>query len=145
VRLAEFLGTAAAVGRCDRGRYVSVLRESIDKAVHLCTLLHAIVTRTALNGMRLAAAAFVQESTEEDSGASRTRQRRAIHKERKTPKMGEFSTEACGGSTVLQITVFTFRCGHCVMAGNWWRNLGYGGPPYCQRCSEVFRDHIMRQ
>ena len=23
--------------------------------------------------------------------------------------------------------------------------VGYDGPPYCQRCSEVFRDHLMRQ
>ena len=29
--------------------------------------------------------------------------------------------------------------------GRWWRMLGYDGPPYCQRCSEVFRDHLMRQ
>ena len=46
----------------------------------------------------------------------RTRQRRAITRERKCPKMGK-----------------------------WWRNVGYTGPQYCQRCSEVFRDHIMRQ
>ena len=29
--------------------------------------------------------------------------------------------------------------------GRWWRAVGYDGPPYCQRCSEVFRDHLMRQ
>ena len=29
--------------------------------------------------------------------------------------------------------------------GRWWRMVGYDGPPYCQRCSEVFRDHLMRQ
>jgi hypothetical protein len=29
--------------------------------------------------------------------------------------------------------------------GKWWRVYGYGGEAYCQRCSEVFRDHIMRQ
>ena len=29
--------------------------------------------------------------------------------------------------------------------GRWWRAAGYDGPPYCQRCSEVFRDHLMRQ
>ena len=29
--------------------------------------------------------------------------------------------------------------------GRWWRQLGYNGPKYCQRCSEVFRDHIQRQ
>jgi hypothetical protein len=29
--------------------------------------------------------------------------------------------------------------------GRWWRQYGYAGPRYCQRCSEVFRDHIMRQ
>ena len=29
--------------------------------------------------------------------------------------------------------------------GRWWRMVGYNGPPYCQRCSEVFRDHLMRQ
>lgn len=29
--------------------------------------------------------------------------------------------------------------------GRWWQTLGYGGPAYCQRCSEVFRDHIIRQ
>jgi hypothetical protein len=28
--------------------------------------------------------------------------------------------------------------------GMWWKKYGYGGPPYCQRCSEVFRDHIIR-
>ena len=27
----------------------------------------------------------------------------------------------------------------------WWKSYGYNGPKYCQRCSEVFRDHIMRQ
>ena len=48
----------------------------------------------------------------------RTRQRRVIEssRKRKTPKMGR-----------------------------WWRQFGYDGPKYCQRCSEVFRDHIMRQ
>ena len=29
--------------------------------------------------------------------------------------------------------------------GNWWRGYGYAGAPYCQRCSEVFRDHLIRQ
>jgi hypothetical protein len=29
--------------------------------------------------------------------------------------------------------------------GRWWQTLGYDGPAYCQRCSEVFRDHIIRQ
>ena len=29
--------------------------------------------------------------------------------------------------------------------GCWWRGVGYGGPPYCQRCSEIFRDHLIRQ
>jgi hypothetical protein len=29
--------------------------------------------------------------------------------------------------------------------GKWWKSYGYEGPKYCQRCSEVFRDHIMRQ
>lgn len=29
--------------------------------------------------------------------------------------------------------------------GRWWQTLGYGGPAYCQRCSEVFRDHIIRE
>lgn len=29
-------------------------------------------------------------------------------------------------------------------AGLWWKKLGYAGPVYCQRCSEVFRDHIVR-
>lgn len=46
----------------------------------------------------------------------KTRQRRALTRERKTPKVGR-----------------------------WWRQFGYEGPQYCQRCSEVFRDHIMRQ
>ena len=29
--------------------------------------------------------------------------------------------------------------------GCWWRGVGYSGPPYCQRCSEIFRDHLIRQ
>lgn len=29
--------------------------------------------------------------------------------------------------------------------GNWWRCYGYSGEEYCQRCSEVFRDHLLRQ
>ena len=29
--------------------------------------------------------------------------------------------------------------------GKWWKMYGYSGPPYCQRCSEVFRDHFIRQ
>ena len=29
--------------------------------------------------------------------------------------------------------------------GRWWRRVGYDGPAYCQRCSEVFRDHLIRQ
>jgi hypothetical protein len=29
--------------------------------------------------------------------------------------------------------------------GRWWQTLGYDGPAYCQRCSEVFRDHIIRE
>ena len=28
--------------------------------------------------------------------------------------------------------------------GRWWRRVGYDGPAYCQRCSECFRDHIIR-
>eukprot|EP01050_Picozoa_sp_SAG11_P004132 SAG11_NODE_256_length_11566_cov_9.727915_3_plen_333_part_00 len=31
-----------------------------------------------------------------------------------------------------------------VRLGKWWRGVGYSGEPYCQRCSEVFRDHLMR-
>ena len=30
-------------------------------------------------------------------------------------------------------------------SGKWWRKFGYAGPAYCQRCSETFRDHIIRQ
>jgi hypothetical protein len=29
--------------------------------------------------------------------------------------------------------------------GKWWRGIGYSGDFYCQRCSEVFRDHLIRQ
>jgi hypothetical protein len=29
--------------------------------------------------------------------------------------------------------------------GCWWKKYGYAGPRYCQRCSELFRDHIIRQ
>ena len=29
--------------------------------------------------------------------------------------------------------------------GQWWKGFGYSGPRYCQRCSEVFRDHLIRQ
>ena len=29
--------------------------------------------------------------------------------------------------------------------GQWWKGFGYVGPRYCQRCSEVFRDHLIRQ
>ena len=29
--------------------------------------------------------------------------------------------------------------------GLWWKKYGYVGPAYCQRCSELFRDHIIRQ
>ena len=29
--------------------------------------------------------------------------------------------------------------------GFWWKKYGYDGPRYCQRCSELFRDHIIRQ
>ena len=29
--------------------------------------------------------------------------------------------------------------------GKWWRGIGYKGEAYCQRCSEVFRDHLLRQ
>lgn len=46
----------------------------------------------------------------------KTRQRRVLKRERQRPKFGR-----------------------------WWRQAGYNGPKYCQRCSEVFRDHIMRQ
>ena len=28
--------------------------------------------------------------------------------------------------------------------GKWWSSVGYNGDPYCQRCSEIFRDHIIR-
>jgi hypothetical protein len=49
-------------------------------------------------------------------GKTRTRRKRKVEGVRKTYKMGK-----------------------------WWRVYGYGGEAYCQRCSEVFRDHIMRQ
>ena len=29
--------------------------------------------------------------------------------------------------------------------GLWWKKYGYVGKPYCQRCSELFRDHIICQ
>ena len=29
--------------------------------------------------------------------------------------------------------------------GKWWSSVGYDGEPYCQRCSEIFRDHIIRK
>ena len=28
--------------------------------------------------------------------------------------------------------------------GIWWRKYGYSGKAYCQRCSEIIRDHIIR-
>ena len=27
----------------------------------------------------------------------------------------------------------------------WWKQYGYSGPAYCQRCAEVFRDHLIRK
>ena len=27
----------------------------------------------------------------------------------------------------------------------WWKSLGYQGEKYCSRCSENFRDHLIRQ
>eukprot|EP01050_Picozoa_sp_SAG11_P005071 SAG11_NODE_342_length_10454_cov_11.233079_3_plen_397_part_00 len=32
-----------------------------------------------------------------------------------------------------------------VKFGRYWRGLGYSGEQYCQRCSEIFRDHLIRQ
>ena len=32
----------------------------------------------------------------------------------------------------------------CTRLGRWWKKYGYDGPAYCQRCSELFRDHIIR-
>lgn len=32
-----------------------------------------------------------------------------------------------------------------LLLSRWWASYGYSGPSYCQRCSEVFRDHIIRQ
>ena len=32
-----------------------------------------------------------------------------------------------------------------VRLGRWWQKFGYSGQAYCLRCSEVFRDHLMRQ
>eukprot|EP01052_Picozoa_sp_SAG31_P038722 SAG31_NODE_5226_length_2662_cov_1.657956_4_plen_302_part_00 len=29
--------------------------------------------------------------------------------------------------------------------GKWWRDYGYRGGAYCQRCSEVFRAHLLRE
>ena len=29
--------------------------------------------------------------------------------------------------------------------GKYWRGYGYAGNAYCQRCSEVFRDHLIRE
>ena len=29
--------------------------------------------------------------------------------------------------------------------GKWWRKYGYCGAAYCQKCSELFRDHLLRQ
>ena len=51
-----------------------------------------------------------------DAPKGKTRRRRTLKRERQRPKFG-----------------------------NWWKKDGYRGPSYCQRCSEVFRDHIMRQ
>lgn len=51
-----------------------------------------------------------------DPPKGKTRRRRMLKRERQRPKFG-----------------------------NWWKQDGYRGPTYCQRCSEVFRDHIMRQ
>eukprot|EP01050_Picozoa_sp_SAG11_P012444 SAG11_NODE_1382_length_5077_cov_15.913620_3_plen_357_part_00 len=32
-----------------------------------------------------------------------------------------------------------------VRIGRWLRGYGYFGPKYCQRCSEIFTDHLVRQ
>ena len=56
------------------------------------------------------------ETVGAEQPGSRTRQRRCIKSDRKSYKLGR-----------------------------WWINFGYSGPKYCQRCSEVFRDHIIRQ
>ena len=33
----------------------------------------------------------------------------------------------------------------CRPRSRWWSGYGYAGQAYCQRCSEVFRDHLIRQ
>lgn len=32
-----------------------------------------------------------------------------------------------------------------IKMGQWWQSFGYDGPRYCQRCSELFRDHLIRE
>jgi hypothetical protein len=48
-----------------------------------------------------------------------------------------------GGKTRLRRALKRQRKVHKI--GRWWRQFGYNGPRYCQRCSEVVRDHLMRQ
>ena len=49
----------------------------------------------------------------------------------------------------LSIAVLTSNpacrpCSRSLRLGRWWKKYGYRGPAYCQRCSELFRDHIIR-
>ena len=68
-----------------------------------------------------------------------------------SPPAGASPSSATGGSAgagerVQRRALRKVKRGRSInKVGKWWKMYGYSGPPYCQRCSEVFRDHIIRQ
>lgn len=102
----------------------------------VCPLCHGVSAEAELSSPMLGGSPASADSPSPPAGASPASSAGA------SPTSGAGS----GGERVQRRALRRVKRGRSInKVGKWWKMYGYNGPPYCQRCSEVFRDHIIRQ
>jgi hypothetical protein len=103
----------------------------------VCPLCHGVSAEAELGSPTCDASPAAADSPSPPAGASPTSGAAGV-----SPR----SDVGHGGERVQRRSLRKVKRGRSInKVGKWWKMYGYSGPPYCQRCSEVFRDHIIRQ
>ena len=103
----------------------------------VCPLCHGVSAEAELGSPTCDASPAAADSPSPPAGASPASGVAVI-----SPR----SDAGPGGERVHRRALRKVKRGRSInKVGKWWKMYGYSGPPYCQRCSEVFRDHIIRQ
>ena len=102
----------------------------------VCPLCHGVSAEVELASPTCDASPAAADSPSPPAGASPT----------SAAGVSPRSDVGPGGERVQRRALRKVKRGRSInKVGKWWKMYGYNGPPYCQRCSEVFRDHIIRQ